>query len=596
MSAWRKSCRGMWCVSSGEEHEADRYKPGEGKGEGQMNKTEMKQNLSEALAVLQVNDLASISLADRMAAMQEEVENFKARILMVGQFSAGKTALLNAMLGGEEILKEDINPETALATELVYGSTASIIRVHKDGREEAVTREEMEKQGADDSLKYVYALDNEALRELSDVILVDMPGFDSGIKAHNDAILQYRGEAAAYIFVFDVTKGALSEAALDFLMELRGFSDTIRFVLTKCDKFTSESNEEVAAEFCRTVESALGIAPEVEKTSARDPEAREVMLRLVQSLPADELMTKKLKDRAILLVQNGIDVLEAQLETLDFNPHEIDRAIQERAAKKEAFERDLAGKRQELHTRMMTKSIPQILGDVENALRSNGETLVDAILTGSSQEFSRRANDILRNVLSDSMQRNVDKGFEEIFISLPMLAEGEKNFGEGMGAMDMKETIKSIDSMGRKGLAMLDKRKYSGLHSVLSVGLSLTTKSILPVVGAVLMFLPDLVSLVGRLFGKSKEEQARESLERRIIPEVCRKLRPAIEKSVTESEAEVTAALEREYHAMIDNEMEALGKLQEEKKAKAVDAEAKKKKMQQGMATLADIRQRLIEA
>ena len=42
--------------------------------------------------------------------------------------------------------------------------------------------------------------------------------------------------------------------------------------------------------------------------------------------------------------------------------------------------------------------------------------------------------------------------------------------------------------------------------------------------------------------------------------------------------------------------MEALGKLQEEKKAKAVDAEAKKKKMQQGMATLADIRQRLIEA
>ena len=162
--------------------------------------------------------------------------------------------------------------------------------------------------------------------------------------------------------------------------------------------------------------------------------------------------------------------------------------------------------------------------------------------------------------------------------------------------MDMKETIKSIDSMGRKGLAMLDKRKYSGLHSVLSVGLSLTTKSILPVVGAVLMFLPDLVSLVGRLFGKSKEEQAWESLERRIIPEVCRKLRPAIEKSVTESEAEVTAALEREYHAMIDNEMEALGKLQEEKKAKAVDAEAKKKKMQQGMATLADIRQRLIEA
>ena len=134
------------------------------------------------------------------------------------------------------------------------------------------------------------------------------------------------------------------------------------------------------------------------------------------------------------------------------------------------------------------------------------------------------------------------------------------------------------------------------MHSVLSVGLSLTTKSILPVVGAVLMFLPDLVSLVGRLFGKSKEEQARESLERRIIPEVCRKLRPAIEKSVTESEAEVTAALEREYHAMIDNEMEALGKLQEEKKAKAVDAEAKKKKMQQGMATLADIRQRLIEA
>ena len=57
---------------------------------------------------------------DAFQLSEELRDHFEIKLLVVGHFSAGKSALLNALLQRPAFLKEAQQPQTALATELVY--------------------------------------------------------------------------------------------------------------------------------------------------------------------------------------------------------------------------------------------------------------------------------------------------------------------------------------------------------------------------------------------------------------------------------------------------------------------------------------------
>ena len=153
-----------------------------------MRKEELQESIHEAQAILEAQGGSSTAPARGLSDLAGAIQSFRAKIVMAGQFSAGKTALLNAFLGGEEILPENISPQTALATELVYGPEPHVIFVHKDGRQEQVSLDDARDFYEPDCLKCIYILPQEPLRQIPDLTLVDMPGFDSGIEAHNRAL------------------------------------------------------------------------------------------------------------------------------------------------------------------------------------------------------------------------------------------------------------------------------------------------------------------------------------------------------------------------------------------------------------------------
>lgn len=119
---------------------------------------------------------------------------------------------------------------------MIYGSPEKIIRVTKNGEKFDCSFLEIKNFSVEDCYKYIYILNNERLKQLANLIPVDMPGFDSGIEAHNKALMQYVGDAAAYVFVIDLEKGTIGQSSLDFLDEIKEYSNSISFVLTKRDK------------------------------------------------------------------------------------------------------------------------------------------------------------------------------------------------------------------------------------------------------------------------------------------------------------------------------------------------------------------------
>lgn len=128
------------------------------------------------------------SILSEIDNVHNDMQAFSLKILFVGQFSAGKTALLNTFVG-KSLLEEGMRPETAIAGELVYDTDEYINAVNDNETQ----RFNLNESQTIDISKYNYLewhVNNEALRKLKECTLVDMPGFNSGITDHTMLVLK----------------------------------------------------------------------------------------------------------------------------------------------------------------------------------------------------------------------------------------------------------------------------------------------------------------------------------------------------------------------------------------------------------------------
>jgi GTP-binding protein EngB required for normal cell division len=180
-------------------------------------------------------------------------------LAVVGEFSSGKSFLLNALLakvsfearpGGRRItglLATDINPSTATITELSYAPEESAFAVYPGGREERIPLDRLARfiavgeEGklhdatADDagapSLVRV-AVDSAFLR--SGFVVADTPGLASINPAHRKATLSYLPGADAVLYLID-TQQPFTDGDASFLGIVRRYIESVFIVQTKID-------------------------------------------------------------------------------------------------------------------------------------------------------------------------------------------------------------------------------------------------------------------------------------------------------------------------------------------------------------------------
>ena len=135
--------------------------------------------------------------------IQEEIDSldsFQVTTPLIGEFSTGKSSLINAMLGND-YLGINLLPETSVPAEICYGDKESAVIQEVDKNTGATQAKEMSlaefkdsKLSASDVKKAQIFVNNDFLRTVSTVKLVDMPGFNSGLELHNRAIDEYMPE------------------------------------------------------------------------------------------------------------------------------------------------------------------------------------------------------------------------------------------------------------------------------------------------------------------------------------------------------------------------------------------------------------------
>ena len=123
------------------------------------------------------------------------------KVPFVGDFNAGKSSLINSMLG-VDILPTNILPETAVSYELYFSSNEKL-EVWLDDKlvETAPISQLKSLQLTPRNFVKLY-LNNHTVKEWNDrnIVVVDMPGIDSGVEAHNNAILHYVQDGTFFVY------------------------------------------------------------------------------------------------------------------------------------------------------------------------------------------------------------------------------------------------------------------------------------------------------------------------------------------------------------------------------------------------------------
>ena len=166
-------------------------------------------------------------------------------MVVVGEFNAGKSAVINALLGGD-YLPEGVVPTTS---ELV------LIR-HSDAAEQP---------GADSGM----AMRRLPVPWLQEVNLVDTPGTNAVIRHHQELTEHFVPRSDLVLFVTSADR-PFSESERAFLQQIRDWGKKVVIVVNKIELLTAEAEQREVLEFVRqNAHELLGVAPAIFAVSAR---------------------------------------------------------------------------------------------------------------------------------------------------------------------------------------------------------------------------------------------------------------------------------------------------------------------------------------
>jgi small GTP-binding protein len=164
-------------------------------------------------------------------------------LVIVGEFNAGKSAFINALLG-ERVLREGVTPTTAAITRVRYAPTAVELR-----------------EGA--MLEVGFPL--ELLR---DVAIVDTPGTNAILREHEEITSHFVPRADLVLFVTSADR-PFTETERAFMERIRDWGKKVVVVLNKVDLLSADQVDEQVGFVREGVERLLGFRPAVFPVSAR---------------------------------------------------------------------------------------------------------------------------------------------------------------------------------------------------------------------------------------------------------------------------------------------------------------------------------------
>ena len=502
---------------------------------------------------------------------------------VVGAFSAGKSSLLNAIIGSS-ILPMDIKPETAIPTELRHDAQERLEALFADGRTERFGIEQLpalQERAEELQLLRLY-INRPALKGLAPLVLVDMPGFNSPLDAHNKAIAHYIGEGAHYLFVVSVEEGSLHKQILRNMDEVtlmgRNFSVCVNKADLKpvadvqgiCDYISEQLEDEgFPATVCAVSKNDISSVNAM--LGSFNPEA------LFGSIFQPELLQQNFAIESTLCT--ALDGLNSDKESNEQKIAEIEDAL--RALEKEREQQTQANSAGNLE-----RIVDEVLRSVHTRLAGSVDEMARAALR-SQDEMTRIISDEVRSGLTVGLKRATDSMSAHMVNEFSQHVSGSLRPELHLTQSNWTDSLlQTLQTQLLPGLLSAIGGQAGGAASALLTtvpGLAAARLIPNPIVQVVVTILP---SLLGALFGRISEgqklEQAKDAIRTQVLPDVERGLRPEISSFLLQAQEEIVRAVSDAFDQQIKAQKDILEKINQQ--AESGNLEARIRVLEEALA------------
>ena len=167
-------------------------------------------------------------------------------LVVVGEFNAGKTALINALIGSQ-LLKEGVTPTTTQINIVRHGETES-------------------RQPQDDEITIIKA----PAEMLENLGIVDTPGTNAIIREHERITAEFVPRSDLVLFITSADR-PFTESERLFMERIRDWGKKVVVIVNKIDILQNQDDlAEVEKFISENARVLLGITPDIFLVSARD--------------------------------------------------------------------------------------------------------------------------------------------------------------------------------------------------------------------------------------------------------------------------------------------------------------------------------------
>lgn len=467
----------------------------------------------------------------------EEIKKFALKVLMLGVFNAGKSTLLNKYLDEKGLLKVNSEAETAVPCELKY-STDEKTLVHKTNGKiirELKNYNVRAEEGA--GIEYLEKfLNNRKLKELGDIILVDMPGLDSSNDAHEEAINKYINAGAYYILLTDPENGGIKDSTGQFLSKILKYPEQFSVLLTKTDLSSIEHCEDVINDL-KDQFSDKNLDIFIGKTKRDDYRDFE---RILESIEYNNIFRKIYKDRVLEIVNSKTSYLETILKNKDLDITEIEENIRINEENFNEIGKKIEKEKERFNSNLIKN---EIVGEFESRLNSHFSELKSAARRGGNS-FNNRIKTIAANELNPIIESKLKQRVDYLIQDL-------QDFALDLPQGENSSLVTGLISIG-----------LANTPIVTNILTNIFTKLMIPIpyIGPIIQ---GIVLLFSFFRNKKKKEEANEELEdavRGAISQVANGVTPQVTKIVEDTKEKLFNTLNEKCK----NEQEEIDKILKE--------------------------------
>lgn len=531
--------------------------------------------------------------------IQKSAAQQRLLVPIVGQFSAGKSTMINTILG-ESILPVGITPETSLATEIHYSNSDQYAEgIDQNGQAHRYELTDMKNLTAA-AQKYRFArvyIDNIKIKDLEPLILVDMPGFDAPLEHHNKAIAEYIDKGLYYIVLSKVSDGTISRTLLNRLREIHTGGRMFSLFLSNADLETPAKLEQVKQHCTEILEDNFGGVHHIEAINNTSAES---VLKCLNTIDTNALVKNLYYTRINDCTNTVLEGLNYRIKAFDLETSSIQSAQDELKRSIEKIKATAEQDIRHMKNKYSGSMINNIVNDVGAALENAADEIVSAIMSKSGGTEAL-FNEIIRSAIIASFERRIGEANDSIVMdfsdSVKGLSDVLKNMDIDLNYMDkiitrIQDLFKSLpiaspdNHLPKTVNSILGGMAGTGLSTLLTGSIGTTISSatavvgtiINPILGGVLAIgLPLIMSLLGQKSQNDHaESQIRAKLVGEVFPQIKGKLRTELPGILQEQVGKMIAQVQEQYQQVLQSQQAEFEKAMQEKKASEEENKQKK--------------------